>query len=79
MRAQMAGVLMNYHFGSITEYYLDLLTKAFPDRKCINFEAFEICEYGRQPKKKELKQLFPDGYFPKKKDILEAISKIKVK
>ncbi len=77
MRVKMAEMLITYHFGSITEYYLDLLTKAYPEQKSVSFEAFEICEYGRQPKRKELKELFPGAYFPKKKDIIAAMSKIK--
>ena len=42
--------------------YRDLLVKLYGDengRKVKYAEAFEVCEYGRQPSPEQLKQLFP--------------------
>ena len=41
------------------KYARDLLTHTNAYRKVRYAEAFEVCEYGRQPNKVELKQLFP--------------------
>ena len=47
---------------SITERYRGRLTEWYPPAtadKIQHIEAFEICEYGGQPDKSELKRLFP--------------------
>jgi len=74
-RMDLAGMIINNQFGSITERYMPLLKELFPGQECVSFEAYEICEYGRQPKKKDLKQLFPNGVFPKKEQLKPFIEK----
>lgn len=74
-RMDLAGMIINNQFGSISERYMSLLKELFPGQECVSFEAYEICEYGRQPKKKDLKQLFPNGVFPKKEQLKPFIEK----
>ena len=48
--------------GGIATQYRDLLVKSYGEEKgrTVKYaEAFEVCEYGRQPGNEELKRLFP--------------------
>ncbi len=74
-RMDLAGMIINNQFGSISERYMPLLKESFPNQECVSFEAYEICEYGRQPKKKDLKQLFPNGIYPKKEQLKPFMEK----
>ncbi len=60
-------------FSRIITNYRKLWKKGYPDKKVTKAEVFEICEYGRQPSVKELKDLFPGAYFPRKKDLKELL------
>ena len=60
-------------FSRIMTDYRKLWKKGYPDRKVTKAEAFEICEYGRQPSVQELKNLFPGAYIPRKKDLKELL------
>jgi LmbE family N-acetylglucosaminyl deacetylase len=54
------------HYSKIADKYREALAKWYGAEKAgkIKYaEAFEICEYGRQPSEKEIKQLFP--FLPK--------------
>ena len=47
---------------SLTERFRNKLADWYPGEKGANIkyvEAFELCEYGSQPNKQELKRLFP--------------------
>lgn len=48
--------------SSLADRFRGELTKWYPNEKAKNVryaEAFEVCEYGRQPDEKELRRLFP--------------------
>jgi hypothetical protein len=52
-------------FASTADKYRDLLIDLYGEKvgKAVRYaEAFEVCEYGRQPTRKELLELFP--FFP---------------
>ncbi len=68
-RLELVGMVLNNNFGPITEKYFEFLKRTFPEKKNVSFEAYEICEYGKQPKKSELKKLFPGAYFVKEGEL----------
>ncbi len=68
-RLDLAGMLINNHFGDIVQIYHEPLLKEAFGEEAASFEAFEICDYGKQPNRRELKRLFPDAYFPKKEQV----------
>ncbi|MHA1730642.1 MAG: PIG-L deacetylase family protein [Promethearchaeota archaeon] len=65
-RLDLAAMLINNHYGDIVQIYYDRLLKEQFGEEAASYEAFEICEYGKQPNRRELKRLFPGGYFPKR-------------
>ncbi|MEX2683470.1 MAG: PIG-L deacetylase family protein [Candidatus Sigynarchaeota archaeon] len=70
-RREIVETLVNYAFSDVITRYRKLIKAGYPDRKVKQAEAFEICEYGKQPSLKELKELFPDAIYPSKKDLDE--------
>jgi len=72
MRREVVEMLVVWHYSGIISDYRKLWRKGFPD-KVVYAEAFELCEYGRQPSKEELKELFPGAYFPTKREIKEVM------
>lgn len=48
--------------GKIATTHRDVLVEWYGEKRAAEVrtaEAFEVCEYGRQPKKSELRELFP--------------------
>ena len=76
-RLEILEMIVISVFARIISDYRKLWKKGFPDRKITKAEAFEICEYGRQPSVQDLKDLFPGAYIPRKKD-LKALFQPKV-
>ena len=72
-RLEVLEMMIIAVFSRILTDYRKLWKKGYPDRKVTKAEAFEICEYGRQPSVQELKDLFPGAYIPRKKDLMELI------
>ncbi len=70
-RREIVETLVNYAFSDVMTRYRKLLKAGYPDRKVKQAEAFEICEYGKQPSLKELKELFPDAIYPSKRELDE--------
>jgi len=61
-RVQAVRVAQQARFASLANKYRSLLEEWYGQdaaAKVKHAEAFEICEYGRQPSKDELKRLFP--------------------
>jgi LmbE family N-acetylglucosaminyl deacetylase len=57
------------YFSTALTRYRSLIKKGFPDKKVDKIEVYEICEYGKAPTKKELKNLFPGAFIPSKKQL----------
>ena len=80
---QFAGISSKNSFhGSLNPraQFREQLTDWYGRERAKNIkyaEAFEICEYGRQPSVQDLKDLFPGAYIPRKKD-LKALFQPKV-
>ncbi|MFX0102903.1 MAG: PIG-L deacetylase family protein [Candidatus Hodarchaeota archaeon] len=74
-RREIVETLVNYAFSDVMSRFRKLLKAGYPDRKVRQAEAFEICEYGKQPSLKELKEIFPDAIFPSKKE-LESVTEV---
>ena len=72
-RLEVLEMMIIAVFSRILTDFRKLWKKGYPDRKVTKAEAFEICEYGRQPSVKELKDLFPGAYIPRKKDLKELL------
>jgi LmbE family N-acetylglucosaminyl deacetylase len=70
-RKEIVETLVNYTFSEINSRYRKVIKAGYPERKVRQAEAFEICEYGKQPSLKELKELFPDAIYPSKKELDE--------
>jgi LmbE family N-acetylglucosaminyl deacetylase len=61
-RREFARKLHGARYAAVANQYRDALVRRYgPERgKAVRYaEAFEICEYGRQPSQEELKKLFP--------------------
>ncbi len=71
-RREIVETLVNYAFSDVMTRFRKLLKAGYPDRKVKQAEAFEICEYGRQPSLKDLKELFPDAVYPSRKELDEV-------
>ena len=69
MRYEILEMVISSVYSDILSEYRQLWKKGYPDKRVRHAEAFEICEYGTQPSKKDLKELFPGGYIPKRKDL----------
>ena len=57
VRKELAG-----RYAGYADSYRDALVKFYGEergRKVRYAQAFEVCEYGRQPSREELKRLFP--------------------
>ena len=68
-RRKEVGESFRRRFAAIADQYRDKLIEVYgPEagRQVRYAEAFEVCEYGRQPKGEELRRLFP--FLPEKKD-----------
>ncbi|MBD3185668.1 PIG-L family deacetylase [Candidatus Bathyarchaeota archaeon] len=74
-RREIVETLVNYHFSEVISRFRKLLKAGYPDRKVRQAEAFQICEYGKQPSLKEMKELFPGAIFPSSKE-LEATTEL---
>ncbi|MHA1683431.1 MAG: PIG-L deacetylase family protein, partial [Promethearchaeota archaeon] len=74
-RKEIVETLVNYAFSDIMTRFRKLIKAGYPGRKVKQAEAYEICEYGKQPSLKELKELFPDAIFPSNRD-LDALTEI---
>ena len=72
-RLEILEMMIIAVFSRLLTDYRKLWKKGYPDRKVTKAEAFEICEYGRQPSVQELKDLFPGAYIPRKKDLKELL------
>ncbi|MCF2139875.1 MAG: PIG-L family deacetylase [Candidatus Lokiarchaeota archaeon] len=70
-RLEILEMLIISVFSRIITDYRKLWKKAFPGKRIKKAEAFELCEYGRQPSVQELKELFPGAYIPSKKELEE--------
>jgi hypothetical protein len=70
-RKEIVETLINYQFAEVMSRFRKLLKAGYPDRKVKQAEAFQICEYGKQPSTKELKELFPDAIYPSKRELEE--------
>lgn len=70
-RKEIVETLVNYAFSDIMTRFRKLLKVGYEGRKVKQAEAYEICEYGKQPSLKELKELFPDAIFPSKRELEE--------
>ena len=67
IRLQQIRERFNRRFARIANLYRDKLIELYGEEKGKQVryaEAFEVCEYGRQPSAEELRQLFP--VLPKK-------------
>lgn len=73
-KKEIVEVIHTFTFPNALTDYRSLIKNGYPDKKVTKIEAFEICEYGRQPNKMELKELFPGAIFPKKKDLSENLN-----
>lgn len=71
-RKEVVEMLVVWHYSGIISDYRKLWRKGFTN-KVVYAEGYELCEYGRQPSKDELKELFPGAYFPAKRDIKEVM------
>jgi N-acetylglucosamine malate deacetylase 1 len=86
MRFEILEMMIIAVFSRIITDYRKLWKKGY-EKKVTKAEAFEICEYGTQPNKELLNQLFPGCYLPTKKelfgienkDLLSKISKLEAK
>ena len=69
---QMFDLIFMSVFSGVLKDYKELWKigreKGVFDHKVKKGEIFELCEYGRQPTKKELKELFPGAYIPSEKE-----------
>ncbi|MHA1339909.1 MAG: PIG-L deacetylase family protein [Promethearchaeota archaeon] len=70
---EILELLMEHVFSGIMSNYRSLWKKGFK-KKPRHGEAYEICEYGTQPSRAQLKEFFPDSYIPTK-DELEQLEK----
>lgn len=68
MRLQILEMLVMHVFSGIMSDYRKLWKKGY-GKKPRYGEAFEICEYGTQPTKKQLKEFFPGCYIPSEKEL----------
>ncbi|MHA1674641.1 MAG: PIG-L deacetylase family protein [Promethearchaeota archaeon] len=68
-RMEILEMIIISVFSRIITDFRKLWKKGFPDKKIKKAEAFELCEYGKQPTKQELKELFPGAFIPSKKDL----------
>ncbi|MBD3354168.1 MAG: PIG-L family deacetylase [Candidatus Lokiarchaeota archaeon] len=68
MRYQILELLLEHVFSGIMSNYRKLWKKGFK-KKPRHGEAFEICEYGEQPSRAQLKEFFPDCYIPRSKEL----------
>ncbi|MHA1291576.1 MAG: PIG-L deacetylase family protein [Promethearchaeota archaeon] len=74
-RLELVEMLVIWHYSSLISDYRKLWKKGYPNTKVLKGEAFEICEYGRQPSKEDLKLLFPGAYIPSKRELNEVLKK----
>ncbi|MGQ4873841.1 MAG: PIG-L deacetylase family protein [Promethearchaeia archaeon] len=74
-RLELVEMLVIWHYSGLISDYRKLWKKGYPGKKVLKGEAFEICEYGRQPSKEDLKNLFPGAYIPSKKELNEVLKK----
>lgn len=72
-REELVKTFLDFRFARIMDRYRALFKDLLPERKVTNCEMFEICEYGRQPTKTELKKFFPGAIFPSKKKLKSLI------
>ncbi len=72
-RLEVLEMLIISVFSRIITDYRKLWKKGFPGKRIKKAEAFELCEYGRQPSAQELKELFPGAYVPSKKMLKEFL------
>ena len=70
-RLEVLEMLIIAVFSRIITDYRKLWKNGFPDKRIKKAEAFELCEYGRQPSIQELKEFFPGAYVPSKKMLKE--------
>ncbi len=71
---QIFEMMLMSVFSGIVRDNRKLWKKGFPDKKVRKAESYEICPYGRQPSKKELKELFPGAYVPSTR-LIEKLAK----
>ena len=67
-----ARLIETTYFSTALTRYRSLIKKGYPEKKVKNVEnveIYEICEYGKSPSKKELKELFPGAFIPSRKQL----------
>jgi LmbE family N-acetylglucosaminyl deacetylase len=74
---EAASLEETIYFSSAQTRYRSLIKKGYPDKKVEKIELYEICEYGKAPTKKELKELFPGAFIPSKKQLRDFKTNIK--
>jgi LmbE family N-acetylglucosaminyl deacetylase len=70
MRYEILELLLENVFSGIMANYRNLWKKGF-EKKPRHGEAYEICEYGTQPSKADLKEFFPGSYLPTDEELEE--------
>lgn len=74
-RLEVVEMLVIWHYSGLISNYRKLWKKGYPDKKVLKGEAFELCEYGRQPSKEDLLYLFPEAYVPSKRELKRVMQK----
>ncbi|MHA1820310.1 MAG: PIG-L deacetylase family protein [Promethearchaeota archaeon] len=74
LRLEILEMLMIHVYSGIINDYRKLWKKGYPGKRITKAEAFEICEYGTQPTKQQLKELFPGCYLPSKSELEEVMN-----
>lgn len=70
MRYEVLEMVIISVFARIISDYRPLWKKGY-DHRVSKGEAFEICEYGTQPNKEQLKEFFPGCYIPSARELEE--------
>jgi LmbE family N-acetylglucosaminyl deacetylase len=58
-RAQLVEMMHDFLWSDAIKRYRAQISTLFDEPRSNRYEMYELCEYGRQPSRKELKTLFP--------------------
>jgi LmbE family N-acetylglucosaminyl deacetylase len=74
LRYEILEMLLISVYARVLSDFRPLWKKGFPGKRVAQAEAFEICEYGTQPSKELLAELFPGCYIPSEEELEQVAS-----